>query len=221
MVIKIDCSKDFVDGEVFELSENVYGVTKKHWQCETHKRIQLVALFELIDRMEFDLLEDGEDEAYPIVVETTIMVHPRHFSQKYIKKFANTDDIVKYGGGKYSLYEALLDAKMYGCAIPVNPEGITSSRTCDVDSQIGKTRYGEFRKFKNFDDSEKYIREIYIPHMDACMGLCGFYLDRQLNMIGTTGWDYIGEMTDGVDAHKIAIDRVKDKMKVCKEGDEE
>jgi hypothetical protein len=209
-MIKVDCSEDFVDGEVFELSEDVFGVTKKHWSCETNRRIQLVALFELIDRSEFDLMEDEEDEEYPIVIETTLIVHPRHFSQKYIEKFAG--DISGYMDATYSLYDALLDAKMYGCVIPASPEGITSSRTCDVESQVGKTQYGAFRKFRNFDDAEKYMREMYVPHMDAIMGLCGFYLDKYVNRIGTTGWDYIYEMTDGVDAHKVSMDRLKEEM---------
>ena len=219
MAIKIDCSEDFVDGEVFELSENVLGVTKKNWSCETDRRIQLVALFELIDRAEFDIMEDDEDETYPIVVETTLIVHPRHFSQKYIEKFADTDYVVD-SGGKYPLYGVLLDAKMYGCVIPASPEGITSSRTCDVESQVGTTQYGAFRKFKTFDDAEKYIREMYVPHMDAIMGLCGFYLDKYVNRIGTTGWDYIYEMTDGVDAHKVSMDRLREEMANQNKGEE-
>jgi hypothetical protein len=201
----IDVSEDFPEGELFELSECTYGVTKKHWICgtESNEHIQLVALFELIDREEYDLLDDGEDDTYPVIVETSVMIHPKFFAQEFIERFIEPDIT-----GDYLLYDALLDAHMYGCHIPVNPESVSGSRTCDVESEVNDTRCGEFRHFKNFDDAEKYIREIYVPNMDVIMGLCGFYLDAPMNAVGTTGWDFISEMTEGTNAFKESFDRV-------------
>jgi hypothetical protein len=210
--IKIECSDDVPDNEIFELSENIYGISDKNWICGTdfYDHIQMIALFEIIDMEECGLIEDDDDEEYkkyPFTVQTSLMVHPKYFSQEYIRDFsgcacADTD--------KYTLYDALMDAYGYGGGIPVNIESVSGSKTCGADSKIiENSRGGDFRHFKTFDDAEKYIKTVYASNISAVMGLIGFYLDNRVNGIGTTGWDFIYNMTEGRDLFKPAWDRMK------------
>jgi hypothetical protein len=212
--IKIDCSEDFPEEELFSVNgDNVFGITRKDWICGTDycDHIQMVAMFEIIDREEYGIMEDDDNDKYPFIILTALMVHPRYFSQDYINSFKE-DCVIE--DGKYPVYCALQDAYNYGGGIPINPEGITSSHKCDVDSEtIEDKRVGTCRHFKTFDDAEKYIRDIYAPHMNAIMGLIGFSLDRYTNQIGTTGWDFVYNMTEGRDLFKPAFDRMKDVQK--------
>ena len=43
----------------------------------------------------------------------------------------------------------------------------------------------------------------------AYSGLIGFYLDKQVNRIGNTGWDFLAEYCNDLDIVKAAIDRFK------------
>ena len=45
-----------------------------------------------------------------------------------------------------------------------------------------------------------------MPTMDR---LRGFYLDKIQNLIGNSGWDYLNEYINGIDATKVALDRYK------------
>ena len=45
-----------------------------------------------------------------------------------------------------------------------------------------------------------------MPTMDR---LRGFYLDNIQNLIGNSGWDYLNEYINGIDATKVALDRYK------------
>lgn len=42
---------------------------------------------------------------------------------------------------------------------------------------------------------------------DLYGSLCGFYLDRYQNRIGSTGWDYLNEWCHDIDSCKAALDR--------------
>jgi hypothetical protein len=198
----VDKSEDFPEGEPFELTEYVIGITRKDWICGTdfYDRIQMVAVFEIVDLDECGCLEDDNDGEYPITVQASILVHPKFFCQKYIDGFFEKENLVD---GKYSPYWALSDAYSYGGGIPINMENVSSAAKCDV---LSSDDYGS-RRFKNSGDAEKYIKEVYCNNITATMGLIGFTLDRPINMIGTTGWDIVRNMTEGMDWIKPALDR--------------
>jgi hypothetical protein len=210
----VDKSDDFPEGEPFDVSEYITGITRKDWICGTdfYDRIQLVALFEVYDEGDDDC--SGDEEEYPIVVHASIVVHPKFFSQKYIDGFFEEEYLID---GKYSPYNALWDAYSYGGGIPVQIECVSSNIKCDVPSKIVENDYGTYRKFKTMNDAEKYIREIYCDHINAIMGMIGFTLDRYTNRIGTTGWDFIRNMTEGMDLFKPAFDRHKEAVARGKE----
>jgi hypothetical protein len=198
----VDKSDDFPEGEPFDVSEYITGITRKDWICGTdfYDRIQLVALFEVYDEGDDDC--SGDEEEYPIVVHASIVVHPKFFSQKYIDGFFEEEYLID---GKYSPYNALWDAYSYGGGIPINIESVSSAAKCDVPSSDD---YGS-RRFKDGGDAEKYIKEVYCKNITATMGLIGFTLDRSINMIGTTGWDIVRNMTEGMDWIKPALDRYR------------
>lgn len=205
----IDLSKDFPEGEPFQLTEYVIGVTRKNWICGTDNidEIQLVALFERIDFAELD--NKFDDEEYTIAVTSSMMVHPKHFAQDYIKRF-----IDGYGydsiNGNYSVYDALQDAYAYGGGIQFDIESVKSLHKCDVDSIVKDYNNGiPYRWFKDWQDADRYIKEVYIPNVNAIMVMCGFALDRHTNRIGSTGWDFIENMTTGSDWLTPALERAK------------
>lgn len=65
-------------------------------------------------------------------------------------------------------------------------------------------------------DDDKPLKTETVTHtvhsavavMSAYGGMCGFYLDRYQNRVGSTGWDYLEEWCgDGTDACKAALNR--------------
>jgi len=205
------------EDELFDLSEYVYAITKKDWICGTdyNSNIQMVAIFEIIDRAEYGLMDEKDNLDFPYIVESSVFAHPKFFSKKFMDSFAEKD-VIEDNGGKYPIYYALYDAYMYMGGIHVNSETVQSAHKCDIETEV-VVKDGKFRHFKTFEDAEKYIKEIYVPNMQAIMGLIGFYLDRHWNMIGTTGWDSIYTMTQGKDLFMPALDRMKEEMKWRKE----
>ena len=204
---------------LFDVSEYIFAITKKDWICGTdyNPNIQLVALYEIIDRGEYDLMDEDDNPDFPYIIETSIFAHPKFFSKKFMDGFAE-EDAIDDNDGKYPICYALYDAYMYMGGIHVNPETVQGARKWDDGlTELVETRQGKFRHFKTFEDAEKYIKEIYVPNTDAIMGLIGFYLDRPWNQLGTTGWDSIYTMTQGKDLFKPAMDRWKDQKE---EGDE-
>lgn len=204
--------------EIFEMSECVFGITRKGWICGTdyNPNIQLISIFEIIDREEYGLMDEKDNPDYPIIVESSVFAHPKFFSKSFMNDFAE-NDVIEEHGGKYPIHWALLDAYMYMGGIHVNPETVQSAHTCDIESEV-VVNNGKFRHFKTYEDAEKYIKNVYVPNMDAIMMMIGFYLDRTWNMIGTTGWDSIYSMTEGKDLFKPAMDRWRDQKE--EEADE-
>lgn len=207
--------------ELFDLSEYVFAITKKNWICGTgyNPNIQMVAIFEIIDRSEYDLMDEKDNPDYPIMVESSVFAHPKFFSKSFVDKFAE-EDVIEDNDGKYPIYYALYDAYMYMGGIHVNSESVQSAHKCDIETEVVVSD-GKFRHFKTFEDAEKYIKEVYVPNMDAIMMMIGFYLDRHWNRIGTTGWDSIYTMTQGKDLFMPALDRMKAELEGSKEKEED
>jgi len=225
---KEDMVTDLLSGTLendvlFDVSEYVFAITKKDWVCGTNynPHIQLVALYEIIDREEHDLMDEEKDNPdYPYIIETSVFAHPKFFSKKFMESFAE-EGVIEDNDGKYPIYFALYDAYMYMGGIHVNPETVQSAHKCDIDTELVTHNGDEFRHFKTFEDAKKYIREVYVPNTDAIMGLIGFYLDRHWNRLGTNGWDSICTMTQGKDLFEPAFNRLKDELKGHKEDDTE
>lgn len=59
-------------------------------------------------------------------------------------------------------------------------------------------------------ETVKHTVHSAVAVMSAYGGMCGFYLDRYQNRVGSTGWDYLEEWCgDGTDACRAALSRWK------------
>ena len=59
-------------------------------------------------------------------------------------------------------------------------------------------------------DTVKHTVHSAVAVLSAYGGMCGFYLDRYQNRIGSTGWDYLNEWCgDGTDFCQAALNRWK------------
>jgi hypothetical protein len=197
------------EGKLFDVCENVFGITEKHWICGTSycDAIQLIGVFEILDSGECN--SDEEDEDYSFIIQSSLIVHPKFFSQEYIKNFFEDEFLID---GKYPVTSALMDAQLYGGGFPINMESVSSGKKCNIESKLITTQYGTYRYFKTYRDAKKYIDEVYSSNISAVMGLIGFYLDAPANRIGTTGWDYIYHMTEGRDLFQPAWNRLKEQQ---------
>jgi len=210
MVFNLDGK--FPNDELVDITGYIFAITKKDWICGTdyNPNIQLVAIFEIIDRDEYDLMDEKDNPDFPYMIETSLFVHPKFFSKKFMNSFAEKD-VIEDNDGKYPIYYALSDAYSYMGGIHVNPETVQSAHICDIETELIEIKQGKFRHFKTFGDADKYIKEVYVSNMDVIMGLIGFYLDRNWNELGTTGWDSIYTMTQGKDLFKPAMDRWRER----------
>lgn len=70
--------------------------------------------------------------------------------------------------------------------------------------------YGAYIRLGNdkVGKSQKELKEKLGRDAQSAGTLIGFYLDRNMNAIGTTGWDLLEEFTSGGDAFKKSIDRL-------------
>ena len=113
----------FPDGELFEVNDNNYAITKPEWVVEVSgypDPIQLILDFEIIDLNAID--GDYEDPEFPISIWGHALVHPKHYSQKYLEEICDEDveELMRNGG--YSMPWALSDALSYNCGINFYPE---------------------------------------------------------------------------------------------------
>ena len=59
-------------------------------------------------------------------------------------------------------------------------------------------------------ETVKHTVQSAVAVLSAYGGMCGYYLDRYQNRVGSTGWDYLEDWCgDGTDACKAALDRWK------------
>lgn len=79
--------------------------------------------------------------------------------------------------------ELLQDCILYGFAITLRSETVT-----------------DLRKLKHTINSAIAVRS-------GVKGLIGFELDRYVNRIGNTGWDFLSDYCEGADSFKLAYNR--------------
>jgi len=184
---------------IIELDDNTIYIDDESFKCqiEEDKDIYLGLICEAIDLRELDSRFD--DDPYPVVVETQIVVAPRSLDSNYLER-ANEGENLELNNDGIKVYVSY----RYSGGVPVNMESIKGSVTCDVDSEVRTQKhrlYGEIkvRHFRTVADALKYAKTVYKHNAQAVFGLVGFYLDRTLNLIGTTGWDIINLQANNVD----------------------
>ena len=206
--------------EIKELYEDKFVLTNKGWHAgfDDEIDINLVAVAEIIDVSAYDpdgfpvkagdktytnikaaekeLGDDDGVEEFPIKVLFSLMAHPKHFHETYLKGILSSTGMDDIDTKDISF---IADAHSYSGGIAFSLEGVTSSHTSTVDSiEVHNEKYGD-RYFKNAEDAEQYLRQVYAYNVEAMMMLSGFVLDRYTNRIGTTGWMILEHQVKGTD----------------------
>jgi len=184
---------------ILELDENVIYIDDESFKCQLDddKDIYLGLICEAIDMRELD--EKYDNDPYPVVMETEIVVSPRSLNSDYLRS-ANEYENMSLDSDEMKIYVSY----RYCGGVPVNMESIKGSMTCDVDSEV-RTRnhglYGEIkiRYFRSVADALRYAKTVYKHNAQALFGLVGFYLDRAVNLLGVTGWDIINLQANNID----------------------
>jgi hypothetical protein len=179
--------------QINDLNETVLYVQNNEWTCildttKKSKTVKLGLVVEAIDMREID--SEHDNEPYPVMLECSIVVDAKSLSKRYLKRVHDND-------GNESREAWQIDSYMYSGGVPVDMEGITSNAKSNVDNELRtwfNQRRGEFktRQFRTIEDALEYARNVYAHNAITLFGLVGFYLDKTVNLVGTTGWDIIG-----------------------------
>ena len=167
--------------------------TNDRWNAEMDgKKINLALVCETFN---LDDIEHGhENDVFPVVMECSVMPHPKHIAKSYKESAKNSS------GGS-----TIFDIFDYGGGIPVSDilEGIKSSAQSSIDNELRTQKHATFgnkikvRHFKDEEDAVQFAKDVYSNNADALFMLIGFTLDKPINRIGKTGWDRIDEFVTG------------------------
>jgi len=176
-----------------DLSDCMVYIQNNEWSCvlDNDKPVKLGLVVEAIDMTEIDSQYDNEP--YPVVLECSIVVDTKSLSKRYLKRIYDNDGNewrkLPKEAWQYESYT-------YSGGVPVDLETITSNAKSNVDNELRtwfNQRRGEFkvRQFRTIEDALQYAKDVYTQNAIALFGLVGFYLDKTVNLVGTTGWDII------------------------------
>ena len=101
-----------------------------------------------------------------------------------------------------SLYKDKLESVLAYSDIDAEDCSIYDVRSYGLGVLFGSTKTNG----KNVNEDTIDAIANAMPTMDR---LRGFYLDKIQNLIGNSGWDYLNEYINGIDATKVALDRYK------------
>ena len=190
----------------YQLDDNILYFEDPSFYCQItnpengkETKVYLGIVFEAFDLTELD--ERYDDDPYPVVIESQIIVAPRSLSREYIQENLKSElEGIRPRDPEYpNKYSDELLAwanYRYSGGVPVNMESIKSSASSNVDSEIRtkyRRLYGEIkiRHFRTIEDALAYSRDVYSYNAKGVFGLIGFYLDKPINLVGHTGWDII------------------------------
>lgn len=184
---------------VTELYENAFIIEQKGASCTMEgkrggeHKIPLAIHAEIIDMREYDNAYDNSD--YPFMVHLNITA--KEFHKTYKEKALNglqPNEISEMG-----IYE---ECVRYGGGVPLSMVGISGGGEdwSGISSKIAENNRGdEWREFADYDSCKKYIMQVIAKQVPAVFMMIGFTLDKQVNMIGNSGWDIISDQALGTD----------------------
>ena len=191
-----------------EYTEGHIVATSKHWSCtmgDDDKRVPLAIYIEILNMD--DATGEKQFKHYPYVVSFSIVSGKPH------KSYNEADT------SKPDVLSLIYDAHSYMGGVPIdhtllNTDKLNEDLTSDLKAkeaklvteaqnfgtlaaQQGKGAEITYPQFKTYDAAEKWAKEMVLRYGDPTMTLCGFILDRPINMIGDSGWSVIESMTFG------------------------
>jgi hypothetical protein len=69
----------------------------------------------------------------------------------------------------------------------------------------------DIKNIQEFSEKDKYIEKYLLSASIASENinmLLGFYMDKTMNMIGTTNWDLLHSCLEDIDPFKVSLDRI-------------
>jgi len=178
-----------INMRVMEIDDNTIYIDDPSFYCmdDDGKKIYLGLICEALDLRELD--ERYDNDPYPVILLTQIVVAPKSLHPKFLERANDEHYDLNNDGIK------ILVTYQYAGGVPVNMESIKGSVKSKVDSETRTTiRFGQeekIRYFRSIEDALEYAKTVYKHNSRALFGLVGFYLDKTLNLAGTTGWDII------------------------------
>ena len=172
--------EEFIEGHMF--------LTHPSWVCVLEEdNIHLGLYIEMIDATEHGFDPEDYDEEYPILLNSMVMVVPEESHPEFM------DDVQESIGDDY-IEPTAFDVAQYMGGVQASHaiEGVSSAAKSDVPSRIITERNGrESRWFRNREEAEEYVKDVYIHNAHPVFTLIGFLLDQPINMAGNNGWDVI------------------------------
>ena len=69
----------------------------------------------------------------------------------------------------------------------------------------------DIKKIQEFSENDNYIQQYLLSASiasEVIQSMSGFYMDKTMNMIGTTNWDLLHSCLEDIDPFKVALDRI-------------
>ena len=144
-----------------------------------------------------------------------------YFEYKYVVEIYDMDELTGEDTGDYSVslllvptFESLCKEKREGVldCTGVDEDSVTLYDVISYGISVPLGNVSVKHNGKSMDKCEglqEKLRAI-ANVFESIDGLRGFYLDRYVNRIGTTGWDLLHDYVNGKDFIKATLDRYKD-----------
>jgi hypothetical protein len=187
---------------VTELYESLYLIrqTGKDATCGiTGKRggehkIPIGVMAEILDYREID--SEYEDDPYPYHIHFSITA--LKFHESYKKSAFDCSGIDKEDQSRELVI--IEECFRYGGGVPVSMDGIIGQNEdfSGINYKMRESKMGDkYIVFADHESCVNFIENIAAKRVTAIFTMIGFILDRQVNMIGNTGWNIISDQALG------------------------
>jgi len=186
-----------IDNGIGNESQDMYA-TDEHWRCGESERQQLGVFVKFTDML--DATGDERFAECPWMVQFEIV--PHRPSEKGRAFDPDEMEWINEGAGdnpdlRFEMMREHLQG--YGAGVLVNRQlsGIRAEgKKLPVPKGAVQDHEDVWAMFENLEDAQSYAEAVLEQRADALMGLVGFALDAPVNMMGTSGWDHLGEHLD-------------------------
>ena len=193
------------DVKFTEVYEGLIFAENKSWNCSLNdKDIPLAYYIEIINMD--DVTGEPEYKQYPYLVSISIVTSKPHKSfyegDGKANKYSLMQDMVNYMGGVPIDHDLLSTDKL-------NKNITDELKAKDAKIVTHKQFYGTlaaqrgpsaeitYPQFKNYENAGAWAKELIKLYGGMHMLLCGFLLDRPINLMGETGWSVIERQVGG------------------------
>lgn len=73
----------------------------------------------------------------------------------------------------------------------------------------------DIKNIQEFSENDNYIQQYLLSASiasEVIQSMSGFYMDKTMNMIGTTNWDLLHSCLEDIDPFKVSLDRISNNI---------